>query len=78
MDQYLNFFKTKYIPAYEKYFAGVKVYIIKGLKGECINCNGYILAWKNKTDMEKYWNQDGSATGLGKTAVINCSLYLMN
>lgn len=68
MDQYLDFCKTKLIPAYERNFSGVKVYLVKGIKGECLNCNGMILAWKTKAEMEKYWKEDGSATEIGKAA----------
>jgi flagellar capping protein FliD len=66
MDQYLNFFKTTYKPALEKNFSGMKVYLINGIKGECLNCTGIIIAWKTKEDMGKYYNPDGSSTELTK------------
>jgi hypothetical protein len=68
MDQYLDFCKTKWIPVYEKNFRGVKVYVLKGIKGECLNCDGMILAWKTKADMERYYKPDGSATEIGNAA----------
>jgi len=68
MDQYLDFCKTKWIPAYEKNFSGVKIYILKGVKGECLNCDGMMLAWKTKADMERYWKPDGGATELTNAA----------
>jgi len=68
VDQYLDFFKTKYLPAFEKNFPGGTIYMIKGVKGECLNCDGYIMAWKTKAIMEKYYNQDGSATEITKAA----------
>jgi hypothetical protein len=67
MDQYLNFCKTKFIPEYEKNFPGLKMYIVKGIKGECLNCDGMILVWKTKADLEKYWSKEG-ATELTKAA----------
>jgi flagellar capping protein FliD len=67
MDNYLDFFKTKYKPAFEKNFSGVKIYLINGIKGEHINYSGIIVAWKSKATMEKYYNQDGSATEITKT-----------
>jgi hypothetical protein len=66
MDQYLDFCKTKYIPAFEKNFPGGSMYVIRGIKGECLNCNGTMTYWKTKTDMEKYYNKDGSATEITK------------
>ena len=68
MDQYFDFCKTKWIPAYEKNFQGVKVHVLKGIKGECLNCDGMMLVWKTKEDMERYWKPDGSATELTNAA----------
>jgi hypothetical protein len=67
-EQYLQFCKNKYIPAWEENFQGLKVYMVKGIKGECTNCDGIILAWKTKADMTKYYNPDGSGTELTKAA----------
>ena len=69
MEQYLDFFNTKWIPAYEKNFQGVKVYFVRGIKSDCINCNGMMLVWNTKADMEKYWKPSGGATELTNTTL---------
>jgi hypothetical protein len=60
--QYFDFFKNKYIPEMEKNMAGVKGYVVKGVKGDCVNCYGVIRIYKSKADQDKYFNEDGSTT----------------
>ena len=62
LDQYFDFFKNKYIPEMEKNMPGVKGYVVKGVKGECVNCYGAIRIYKSKADQDKYFNEEGSNT----------------
>jgi len=69
MDQYVDFCKSKLIPAYEKNFPGIRCYLAKGIKGEYIDTYSMIVFWKSKAEMEKYFKQDGSTTETGKAAM---------
>ena len=66
VEQYFDFFKNKVIPEMEKNMPGVKSYVAKGVRGECLNCYSYIRTYKSKTDQDKYFNEDGSSTEISK------------
>ena len=66
MEDYVNFFKSKAIPAYEKAFPGIKMYLIKSLRGQDSTSLGVIFLFNNETDRNKYFNNDGTSTELGK------------
>ena len=68
MDQYLDVYKNKVMPAYEENFQS-KCYLVKSSRGECENCNGVIIAWESEADWSKFWNKEGGATDLGQTAL---------
>jgi hypothetical protein len=68
MDQYLDVYKNKVMPAYEKNFQS-KCYLIKSSRGECENCVGVIIAWKSEADWSKFWNKEGGTTDLGQAAL---------
>jgi hypothetical protein len=38
MEQYLSFVKDKLIPAYEKSFPGLRCYLLKSIRGKCVDC----------------------------------------
>ena len=68
MDQYVSLLKTAFLPAYEKEFKGLKLYLLKGVRGA--NKNGIAIAFffKSVEDRNKYFREDGSCTELGKKA----------
>jgi hypothetical protein len=68
MDQYLDMYKNKLVPALEKNFQG-KWYLIKGFGGECENCYGAIIVWKSEADCNKFWKKEGGLTDLGQTTM---------
>ncbi len=68
MNQYLAFCRDKLIPAYEANYPGIKCYLAKGIKGENMDNYSFIMFWDSRAGMEKYFNQDGSQTDLGKAS----------
>jgi len=68
MDQYLDVYQNKVLPAYEKNLQG-KCYLLKSSRGECENCVGVIIVWKSEADWSKFWKKDGGITELGQTAM---------
>lgn len=68
MDQYLDVYKNKVMPAYEKNFQS-KCYLVKSSRGECENCFGLFIVWKTEADWSKFWNKEGGTTDLGQAAL---------
>lgn len=68
MEDYVTFFTTKAIPAYEKAFPGIKMYLIKSLRGQDSSSVGVIYMFNSDADRNKYFNNDGTMTELGKAA----------
>jgi hypothetical protein len=59
MNQYLDFVKTKVIPEFEKNFSGVKVFILKGTRGESEHGIGLVYWVESEELRDKYWPKDG-------------------
>ena len=57
MEKFLDFYMNKYIPEYEKNFPGIKLYVIKGIRGENENTFGLLYALKSTEVRDKYWPQ---------------------
>jgi hypothetical protein len=55
MERYLDFYINKYIPAYEKNYPGVKVYVIKSIRGEDENSFGLAYIFESIDVRNKYW-----------------------
>lgn len=68
MEGYTKFFTSKAIPAYEKAFPSMKMYLIKSLRGQDRSSMGVIFMFNSETDRNKYYNNDGTMTELGKAA----------
>jgi hypothetical protein len=66
LDKYFDFIETRLFPEYEKYMPECKVYLAKGIKGECVNCYSLITVFQSEADMLKYFNWDGTGTDLTK------------
>jgi hypothetical protein len=64
-DQYLDFVKDKLIPAYEKSFPGLKCFLLKSKRGECVNCIILAFYFQSEEIRDKYFKPDGDYTDLG-------------
>ena len=78
MDQYVSLLKTALLPAYEKEFKGLKLFLLEGVRGE--NKYGMAIAFyfKSMEDRNKYFKEDGSCTELGKKAYDNLVAPIAN
>jgi hypothetical protein len=65
-DQYLDFYVNKILPAWETYVPGLKVHLVKGLRGENQGKIGMIAVFTNEKERDKLFNPDGSDTEFGK------------
>jgi hypothetical protein len=68
MEKYMTFLKEKYIPAFEKNFPGIKLYILKGKRGECENCLGTLYLLESDEVRDKYFAPEGEFSDAGKAA----------
>jgi hypothetical protein len=68
LEQYMDFQNTKIIPAAEKHFAGVKLFAMKGNRGE--HENGYASMWffESIKDRDVYFTAEGGLTEKGLAA----------
>jgi hypothetical protein len=65
IDQYLSFVNNKLIPAYEKSFPGLKCYLLKSKRGECVGCVILVFFFESEAIRDKYFKPDGDYTDLG-------------
>ena len=65
MDQYIDFFNEKVKPAWEKAEKGMKVFAIKGIRGETINEFGMLVQYEDEAIRNKSYNPDGSLSEYG-------------
>lgn len=68
MNQCLDFFKDKYAPAWEKNFPGIKTFVLKGIRGECVDCISFLVFFSSDDVRNKYWKEEGVYTELGNAA----------
>jgi len=68
MNQCLDFFKDKYGPAWEKNFPGIKAFVLKGIRGECVDCISFLLVFPSDDVRNKYWKAEGVYTESGNAA----------
>jgi hypothetical protein len=69
MDQYIDFCKAKYIPASEKAYKGMKLFIMKGVRGVHNNSIGFIVQFPDEASRDQYYNDDGTTNELGNKLV---------
>src|SRR4030043_1710408 len=60
MNQWINFYKTKYIPEMEKAYPGVKEYIVWGDRGDNKNQLGTISIFESVAVRDKYYPVENS------------------
>ena len=69
MDQYIQFFSSKFIPELNKLDPDWQVYLVKGIRGNIFaNSYGLIHVIKSEQIWAKYRNPDGTITDLQKSA----------
>jgi hypothetical protein len=68
MNQYLVFLRDKYIPEFEKALPGLKVYILKGIRGECMDCLSLLMVFQSEAIRDKYFKPEGDFNDAGKAA----------
>ena len=68
IEDYTKFYTSEAIPAYEKAFPGIKMYLVKSLRGQDSSSIGVIYMFDSEADRNKYFNDDGSMTEAGNAA----------
>jgi hypothetical protein len=68
MEQFVNAYNTKLIPALEKARSGWKCYPIKRIRGDSAPAYGVMIIIPSEKERDKYFNADGSDNELGKSA----------
>jgi hypothetical protein len=68
MEQFVNAFNTKMIPAMEKAYRGWKWFPIKRIRGDKSAPYGVMAVIPSEKERDKYFNKDGSDNELGKAA----------
>jgi hypothetical protein len=66
MEQFVNAFNAKLIPAFEKAKKGWKCYPIKRIRGEKSATYGVMIVVPSEKERDKYYNADGSDNDLEK------------
>jgi hypothetical protein len=61
MNQFLDFWQNKYIPAEEKAWPGMKVFILKGDRGAHAQELGELVFFDSKESRDKLWPVEGEA-----------------
>ncbi len=73
MEEYIRFFTSKVIPAYDKAFPGMKTYLIKSVRGQDSASMGELYMFNSEADRNKYFNNDGTTTKLFDAAISKVS-----
>ncbi len=68
VDQFIDFFNETTKPAWEKAY-GMKVFAMKGIRGEHINEFGMIIQYEDEASRDKYYNDDGTPSELLNNAM---------
>jgi len=66
MDQYIDFFNENTKPAWEKNQEGMKIFTMKGIRGEHMNEIGLIIQFTDEAARDKSFNADGSRSEFGE------------
>ena len=69
MNQCISFIKDKYFAEVEKNFPGIKCYLLKGVRGENVDCISFIYLFQSDEVRNKYWKEEGVYTDLGNAAL---------
>ncbi len=65
-DEFSDFIKEKFNPAYEKHHPGVKLFPLLGRTGECVDCWSTLYLFESVEVRDKYFTADGSRIEVSK------------
>jgi hypothetical protein len=57
------------MPEFEKNFPWLKIYILKGKRGECTDCISMLMYFQTDAVRDKYFKPEGEFNDAGKAAV---------
>jgi hypothetical protein len=69
MEQFTDFCIKTYIPEAEKIEPGMKMYLVKGIRGEHKNSYGIIIIYESEQIRNKFNNDDGNPTDFQKSII---------
>ncbi len=58
LNQYMDFFMNKYVPKFEESFPGLKLYVVKGNRGEHDNNFALFFVYDSEETRDKFWPED--------------------
>lgn len=67
-QDYANFCRTKWIPAFEKAYPGARAYLLRSARGTDSSSMGVIMMFKSEAERNKYWTTSGVMTAAGEAA----------
>jgi hypothetical protein len=70
IEKFMDFYKSKVVPEWEKGLPGMKAYVVRSLRGENKDSFGGIIIFKSEADRDKYFKADGSYTETGNAAMV--------
>ena len=65
-NQYMDLFMNKYVPKYEESFPGLKLYVVKGIRGKDENSFGLLFMFDSVETRDKYWPKMGESSELAQ------------
>jgi hypothetical protein len=68
MQQFVDFYNKRVVPAYEEAYPGWRAYPAKRVRGETADGMGLIIVIPSERERDMYYNADGSNSELGKAA----------
>ena len=68
MNQFLQFFESKFLPELEKTFS-CETHLVRGMNREIKDQLGIIWRYDSKKKFNTYWNDDGSPTESGQAGI---------
>jgi len=72
LEEFKTFYMADVVPVYEKAFEGLKIYMLKSVRGKYKNELAVIWIFESEAARNKYFHDDGSETNftdLGKEAM---------
>ena len=69
MNQYMDFLINTYVPEYEKSFQGVKLFVLKGIRGDHENGYALIFYFESVKDRDRYFKDEGGLNEVGQSAM---------
>lgn len=73
-NQFMDYFMNKWIPKYEESFPGLKLYVVKGNRGENENGFGLLYCFNSVEDRDKYWPKMDEASELAQIGFSKMSI----